>query len=120
MPTPNSPLRPAPRLTVKVEAFTQRRSGALIGFGTVLIPEIRLRIIDVAVFESHGKRWCGLPGRPQLDKDGAVRRDERGKAQYTPVIQFLDRDTSDAFSERVIEALHEAYPHAFDELEPTR
>jgi hypothetical protein len=33
----------------------------------------------------------------------------------TPVLQFLDRDTSDAFSERVIAALLETHPHAFDE-----
>lgn len=105
----------APRLTVKVEAYTPRRSGALFGFCTVLIPEVRLRIIDVTVFQSHGKRWCGLPGRPKIDKDGQARRDDRGKVAYSPVIQFTDRDVGDAFSDRVIEALLEAYPRAFDD-----
>jgi hypothetical protein len=47
-------------------------------------------------------------------RDGAARRDDRGKVQYTPVVQFLVRDTGDAFSERVIEAVLKAYPRAFD------
>ena len=109
------PLRPAPKLTVRIEAFTQRRSGALFGFCTVIVPETRMRIIDVAVFQSHERRWCVLPGKAQLDKDGQARRDDRGKIQYAPVLQFLDRDTSDAFGERVIKALLETHPHAFDE-----
>jgi hypothetical protein len=33
-------------------------------------------------------------------------------------LQFLDRDTADAFSDRVIEALLESHPHAFDAEEP--
>jgi hypothetical protein len=107
----NLPLR-TQRLTVKVEAFTQRRSGALYGFCTVIVPETRMRIIDVTVFQSHGKRLCGLLGKA---KDGQARRDDRGKIQYAPVFQFLDRSTSDAFSERVIEALLRDYPHVFDD-----
>jgi hypothetical protein len=99
-----------PRLTVKVEALTRQRSGALFGFSTVIVPETRMRVLGVTVFQSHGKRWCGLPGKAQLDKDGHARRDDRGRILYTRVLQFLDRATSDPFSERVIEA----YPHAFD------
>jgi hypothetical protein len=107
-----------PKLTVKVEGFTRRRSNTLFGFTTVIIAETRMRVIDLPVHESRGRRWANLPGKPQIDKDGAARRDDRGKVQYTPVIQFLDRDTGDAFSERVIEALLEAHPDAFaDEQE---
>jgi hypothetical protein len=117
MSTPDFPLRPEPRLTVKVEAYTPRRSGALICFCTVIVPEMRLRVIDVTVFQSHGKRWCGLPGKPQIDKDGQARRDDRGKVVYSPVIQFTDRDVGDAFSDLVIEALLEAHPRAFKAVE---
>jgi hypothetical protein len=109
------PLRPPSKLSVRVESYTQRRSGALYGFATVIIPETRMRVFDVAVFQSHGKRWCGLPGKPQIDKDGQARRDDRSKIQYAPVLQFLDRDTSAAFSDRVIAALLATHPHAFDE-----
>jgi hypothetical protein len=108
------------KLSVKLESYTPRRSGALFGFCTVIVPETRLRIIDVTVFQAHGRRWCGLLGKAQLDKDGQARRDDRGKIQYTPVLQFLDRDTADAFSDRVIEALLADYPRAFDDMEPVR
>jgi hypothetical protein len=120
MSTPDFPLRPAPRLTVKLEAYTPRRSGVLIGFYSVIVPETRMRVIDVTVFQSYGKRWCGLPGRPQLDKGGQPRRDDRGKVVYSPVIQFTDRDVGDAFSHRVIEELLAADPRAFDDMDTAR
>jgi hypothetical protein len=117
MSTPDFSLRPEPRLTVKVETYTPRRSGALICSCTVIVPEMRLRVIDATVFQSHGERWCGLPGKPQIDKDGQARRDDRSNVVYSPVIQFTDRDVRDAFSDRVIEPLLEAYPDAFDDTE---
>jgi hypothetical protein len=101
------------KLAVKVTEFTRRRSNTLFGFVTVVVPEMRLRIIDLPVHESGGRRWAGLPARAQLDKDGTARRDDRGKVLYAAVLQFLDRDTRDAFSDRVIAALLEAYPDAF-------
>lgn len=106
-------MSPAPKLTVRIEEWTPRRSNTLFGFVTVVIPEMRLRIIDGTVHESHGRRWIGLPAKPQIDRDGAVRRDDRGKIQYAAVIHFLDRDTRDAFSDRVIAALLESWPDAF-------
>jgi hypothetical protein len=109
-----------PRLTVKVEDCRPWRSNTLVAFCTVLIPEVRLRLTDLTVHENHGRRWCGLPARPQLDKDGKARRDDRGKVAYSPLIQFTDRDVGDAFSDRVIEALLEAYPRAFDDMETVR
>jgi hypothetical protein len=105
------------KLSVRVESFTRRRSNSLRGFVDLVVPEIRLRIREATVHESHGRRWVGLPGKPQIDRDGAARRDDRGKIAYTPTLQFIDRETSDAFSERAIEALLERYPRAFDEGE---
>jgi hypothetical protein len=103
------------KLSVRVEAFTPRRSNTLFGFVDVVIPELRLRIREAAVHQSHGRRWIGLPGKPQVDRDGAARRDDRGKIAYSAILQFLDRDTADAFSERAVEALLRDFPGAFDE-----
>jgi hypothetical protein len=105
------------RLSVKVESFKPLRSNSLYGFADLLIPEIRLRIKDASVHQSHGRQWIGLPAKPQIDREGRVRHDERGKVAYASILQFTDKTTSDAFSARAIEALLEAYPHAFDELE---
>jgi len=103
------------KLTVQVEAFKPLRSNTLFGFCTFVIPEVRLRVIDATVHQSHGRRWIGLPAKPQIDRDGHVRRDDRGKVLYTPVVLFTDRATSDAFGARAIAALLEDYPDAFDE-----
>ena len=105
------------KLSVEVESFTRRRSNTLFGFVDLVIPELRLRIREVTVHESHGRRWIGLPGKPQVDRDGAARRDDRGKVSYSPVLQFTDRAVSDAFSERAIAALLARFPDAFTEGE---
>ena len=119
MSTITFPARPS-KLGVKVEDSRRWRSNTLFRLCTILIPEVRLRLIDLTVHENRERRWCGLPARPQLDKDGQARRDDRGKVVYSPVIQFTDRDVGDAFSDRVIEALLEAYPRAFDDMETAR
>ena len=105
------------KFTVKVENFKPLRSNTLFGFATIVLPELHLRILDATVHESHGKRWIGLPAKPQIDRDGAARRDARGKVAYTAVLQFTDREVGDAFSARALEALLARYPRAFDEGE---
>jgi len=106
------------KLSVRVESFKPHRSHSLFGFIDVVIPEIRLRIREASVHQSNGRRWIGLPARAQIDREGQVRHDGRGRIAYASVIQFTDRDTGDAFSERAIAALLESYPSAFDEAAP--
>jgi hypothetical protein len=103
------------KLTVQVEAFTPRRSNTLVGFCTVTVPEMRLRIHDLTVHKKNGSRWIGLPGKPIIDRDGTVRRDDRGKVAYVPVLEFADKATRDAFSAKVIASLLEFAPAAFDD-----
>jgi hypothetical protein len=104
------------KLTVNIEAFRSFKSGTLVGFCTVVVPELRLRIVDLTVHQhANGRRWVGMPGKPQLNSDGTARRDERGKVAYTPVLGFTDKATQAAFSDRVIEALLAFTPAAFNE-----
>jgi hypothetical protein len=103
------------QLTIVVEGFKPLRSNTLYDFVTITIPEMHMRIVDLTVHESHGKRWIGMPGKPQLDRDGIVRKNERGKVAYTPVLQFTDKATLDAFGARVVAALLEFAPAAFEE-----
>lgn len=84
---------------------------SLRGFATVRLGK-SLKIVDVAVHCSFGKRWAQLPGKPQVDKSGTVRRDEKGKIQYTPVLAWLDKESSDRFSESVIAAVEREHPGA--------
>jgi hypothetical protein len=105
------------KLTIVVEAYTPRRSSTLVGFCSIAIPELRLRIFDLSVHEKNDSRWVGLPGKAQISRDGTVRGNARGKILYTPTIEFSDRPTRDAFSARVIAALLEFAPAAFDDEE---
>jgi hypothetical protein len=103
------------KLGVCVDSFRRLRSNALLGFCDIVIPEMRLRIFDATVHQSHGKRWIGLLAKPQVTREGVVRRNERGKAAYTPVVEFTDKATRDAFSAQALKALIAAYPDAFDD-----
>jgi hypothetical protein len=110
-------VRPTSKFTVRVDGFKPTRSHTLFGFCTVTIPELHLRIIDLTVHEKNQSLWVGLPAKPQITREGAVRRDEHGKVAYTPVLEFTDRATRDAFSARVIASLLEFAPAAFDNEE---
>jgi hypothetical protein len=102
------------KLSVQVEAFTPRRSNTLIGFCSVIVPELHLRISDLSVHEKNRSRWVVLPSKPWVDRDGTAKRGENGKTIYVPVIEFTDRPTREAFSDRVVAALLEFAPGAFD------
>jgi hypothetical protein len=110
-----APSHPPRKLSIEVQGFRAHRSGTLCGFATLFIRELSLRIIDCPVHQKNESRWVGLPGKPQLDRDGNVRRDERGKALYSAVMEITRREVRDAFSARAIEALLERFPLAFDE-----
>jgi hypothetical protein len=103
------------KLTLEVEAFTPRRSNTLFGFATVYIPALQLRIFDLSVHEKNGKRWCGLPAKPWVDRDGIAKRGDDGKIIYAPVLEFADQATRHAFSDRVIAALLIKFPRLFDD-----
>jgi len=67
---------------------------------------------DVAVHCSSGKRWAQAPSKPVIDREGLAKKDDRGKIQYVPVIEWADRETADSFSEGVIEAVEREHPGA--------
>jgi hypothetical protein len=102
------------KLTVIVEAYTPRVANTLRGFCTIVVPELHLRIHDVSVFEKGDSRWVSLPAKPQIGRDGSVRKGENGKPLYTPVMEFTDKKVRDAFSHRVVAALLEFAPAAFE------
>jgi hypothetical protein len=106
------------KLSIRIKAFKPHRSNTLHGFVDLVVPEMHLQILGATAHASHGKRWIGLPSKPQLNADGCALRDERGKIVYAPVVLFDDKATSDAFSARAIEALLATHPHAFDQETP--
>jgi hypothetical protein len=103
------------KLSVQIDTFTPRRSNTLFGFCDITVPEMHLKIHDLAVHEKNGKRWINLPAKPMITREGLMKRDDQNKIIYTPVLEFVDRETKDAFSQRTIEALLARFPDAFGE-----
>lgn len=99
-------------LTIAVTEFKPLRKNTLVGFATVRIAEMRLTIREIAIHEKNESRWAQLPARPWL-KNNALVFDARGKVQYSPLLEWDNRDVADAFSARVIAALLEHTPSAF-------
>ncbi len=85
------------------------KRNSLRGFATVRIGKA-LKVSDVAVHCSHGKRWASLPSKPQVDGQGNAIRDQNGKIKYIPVVAWLDKQTADRFSEAVIAAIEAQSP----------
>lgn len=103
------------KLSITVDSFTPRVQNTLVGFCDVAIPELHLKICGLTVHQKGSSRWIGLPARAWIDRLGIAQRDQRGKVLYSPTLEFTDAATRDAFSRRVIEALLQFDPGAFDE-----
>jgi hypothetical protein len=101
------------KLSVQVDAFKPLKSNTLHGFCDITVPEMHLKIRDLAVHEKNNSRWVGLPAKPLITRDGQIKRDERNKIIYSAILEFTDRETRDAFSDRVIAALLIRFPDAF-------
>jgi hypothetical protein len=102
------------KLSVRVEGFTPICRNTLRGFAVITIPELHLKISDISVHEKGTSRWVGLPGKPIVDRYGVVKRSDDGKISYVPILEFTNPATRAAFSARVISALLEFAPSAFE------
>lgn len=99
--------------SIECEEFKPFAKNTLRGFATIKIPNIQLRIKDVAIHTKGESQWAAMPAKPQV-KDGRVVTDATGKAQYVNVLEFTDRRTGDAFSRAVIAAVLERNPKALE------
>ena len=99
--------------SIECEEFKPFAKNTLRGFATIKIPDIRLRIKDVALHRKGESQWAALPAKPQI-KDGKAVTNAEGKAQYVHILEFTDRATSDAFSRAVVDAVLKFNPRALE------
>jgi hypothetical protein len=79
----------------------------LRGFITLTLPS-GMVIKECTVHHKDGREWIGLPGRPQLDRDGTPRKDPNtGKLLYSNVIEIPDREARERFQAAALAAVHE-------------
>jgi hypothetical protein len=102
--------RPWMAFSIECEEFKPVVRNTLRGFATIKVPDIRMRVKDVAIHVKNGSQWAALPAKPQIRDGQVITKD--GKAQYVPILEFTDRNTGDAFSRAVIDAVLRAHPQA--------
>jgi hypothetical protein len=98
-------------MKVICKQFRAFERNTLLGFVELEIVEIGLSIKECTVHRKGDRQWIGLPGRPQIDKSGAVVKDPAtGKVAYTNVLQFVGRSWSDEFNRDALIAINTAFP----------
>lgn len=82
--------------------------GLLRGFAHVSIGA--LEIFDVPMFTKDGQSWAAMPSKPMMGRDGTQMTDRNGKARYSPICQWTNKDSAARFSAAVVDAVekHEA------------
>jgi hypothetical protein len=98
-------------LPVTLLAWKPLRRNSLRGFAKVRVGRT-LILHDVAVHQAGERRWAQPAAKPQIDKDGAIKRDATGKPLYVPIVEWTDREAADAFSVGVVDAIEREYPGA--------
>ena len=72
----------AMKLSVEIIEFKAICKGTLRGFAVIAIPELKMQIREVGLFEKNTSRWASLPSRPQIGRDGNLRRNGDGQVLY--------------------------------------
>ena len=94
------------RFTVRLDKWTPCVRGVLKGFARISVEELGLRIDGIAVSQRADGRWgIMLPGRPLLDSERNLIRDEQGKPVYVWTLAFCDPKDAEAFEAAVLEVV---------------
>jgi hypothetical protein len=101
------------KMSIVCEEFRMAGNGGkLVGFAKIKISEMRMTIHNVPIFKGDRGYSAGMPSVPMF-KNGEPMKGEDGKTKYQRVVEFADKETSKAFSARVIEAVRASDPMAF-------
>jgi hypothetical protein len=73
-----------------------------------------LIVRDLSVHQRDGRAWVAMPAKPQIGRDDKLVRTHNGKAQYSQVIGFRNRELADRFSNAVLALVNAEHPEAFE------
>jgi hypothetical protein len=79
----------------------------LLGFVTLTLSPSGLVLKECSLHaRPDGKRWIGLPSRPQIDSEGRHRKDPAtGKALWLPVVEIKDKAERERFQTAALVAI---------------
>ncbi|MGO9428339.1 hypothetical protein [Rhodoblastus sp.] len=75
------------------------RKNSLIGSFDLQMPS-GLIVRGAMLFEKNGKHWIGFPSKEFVKRDGTK--------SYSPILEFVDRATSDKFQAAVLPLAEQA------------
>ncbi len=96
------------RPAITLLGWRPQRQHSLRGFAAIRF-WFGLVLHDCPVHVTGDRIWAGLPGKPQIDRDGQVIL-EGGKRKYAPVAEIPDRAVRDRFSDAVVALVQAAHP----------
>jgi hypothetical protein len=91
---------------IRASDFKALERNTLRGFLTLTLEPSGLVLRDCSLHKMNEKEWIGLPGKPQLDKEGRHRADDKGKKLYVPVVELKDKAAYARFQEAALVAVH--------------
>jgi hypothetical protein len=101
------------RVGLALVEFKPLRRNTLVGFATVELKPFGARLQDCPInMTADGTAWASPPGRPRLDRDRNVVR-ENGKPLYDPTVLFACKADRDRFSSAIVELVRRQHPEAF-------
>jgi hypothetical protein len=79
---------------------------SLKGFCHLTLSPSGLILRDCALHERDGRRWIGLPSRPQIDWEGRHRKDSvTGKLMWSPTVEIRGREERERFQAAALAAI---------------
>jgi hypothetical protein len=109
----------APRLRLRIWKRAPEKPGSsLVGFAnfTLTIGAAWLEIDDLPVLRTQGRAWAAWPAKPTVTREGTVARiPGTSKIRYVSILRWADRETSQRFSQAVVELVRQRDPGAFDD-----
>jgi hypothetical protein len=84
------------------------KRNSLRGFLSLTLEPSGIVLHDCALHRKGDREWIGLPGKPQMDRDGQQRKDPTtGEALYTPIVEIPDKDARQRFQNAALDAVRE-------------
>jgi hypothetical protein len=81
---------------------------SLQGFVTLTLEPSGIVLHDCTLHGKGDREWIGLPGKPQVDRDGQPRKDPAtGKALYIPVVSIPDKAARERFQTAALAAVRQ-------------
>ncbi len=100
-----------PKITV--DEWKPLHRNSMRGFMTATLPSGMI-LHDIVVHVSDAGPWAAPPSKPMIGRDGVAMKDAAGKARYSPIVSFADKQTRERWSSAMIAALAAAHPNALD------